>query len=1303
MRNKSNVKAIHSGEVPQHITIITTGKDLRISGIIPEFISEKITAASDHQFHLADILDHDVIQLLEGYEQWDSGEHYVCQKSIELTGQNGLFFNMEASVFLIGSNRSLVIGLTRVDQQLTAATDRSLDIISRGAITFQRALSEKELLNALIGAINELIPEAWLFIASTNERNILGLSAFNDKTASVLSIAGSYLGTDPLTYELDPELIDHDSFSKFKSGKLEQFSSLFNLVGGLIGKDECEKVEHVLGIKSFYGIGFIHEHSYFGALAILTSSKFLHAPEDVITVLVQQASFAIQRFRAENSLLSTELRYQQLFEVSNEAIIIAEFPEGLITDANPRALELFGYKDLRQIRNHSLASLFSDGHTETSGEYGGLFERVVSDGGPQVYEMEAIRSDGFIFWTEVSMHRFEVSEKPFIITVVRDITFRRQNLQSLHERQKVLSEQIVSLTQPGGSLEKLNFSDLFDIEEIQKIQDAFSDATGVASIITDASGMPITRPSNFCLLCDIIRGTEKGRTNCYHSDAMIGRQNIDGPVIQPCLSGALWDAGASITAGDQHVANWLIGQVLNEDSDMDKLKAYALEIGADEQEYLKALEDVKRMPRAQFERIADSLFLIANQLSIKAMQNIQQARELAERHRVETESAEIRRKLETLMGNLPGMAYRCLNDLSWTMEFVSRGAFDLTGYHPEDLLGNKIISFNDLIVEEYRNFLWERWQEKLSENAVFTGEYQIHTASGDLKWVWEQGCGIYDANGNVVAIEGLIIDITSRREAEQRLKESELRFRTLFEDSDDANLIIEDGKFIDCNEAALRMLKTTRDKVVAQMPFQLSPPLQPDGEASEKKAVKMIQIALRNGSHRFDWVHRRPDGNDFWVEVVLTVVNIGRDELIYTTWRDITERKLADQELRQTNEKLATLNHEYLELNEEFTRKNEELKVAINKAEEADRLKSAFLANMSHEIRTPMNGILGFAELLQTQGLPHSDVVSFVEIINTCSAQLMALINDIIDISKIEAGQITINHNKVSLRKLMEEVYSIALKSPNRKVEVIARHLSDSNDLIVTGDDVRLRQILLNLISNAIKFTKEGNVEFGYLPKEDYIAFYVKDTGIGIDPLNHEVIFQRFRQVDSSASREQGGTGLGLAISKALTEQMGGRIHVESTLGHGAEFWAEIPLTIIESDTAEPIVDHQQTDVSHRWLNKVVLIAEDEDTNFTLIKMMLKPTGCEIVRVVNGLEAVEKALALKPDLVLMDLKMPVMNGFEATRLIKESMPELPVIAQTAFALSDDRVKALNAGCDHYISKPITKKALLNALSRYLAD
>ena len=1292
---------VHSVEVPLHISIIATGSDFRICNISPVYFPGQIAGYDVNLQYLGNLLPAGILTELYDFENRETGDIYKSGQSFELIHNPGIFFNIEASAVVIDNTKCLIINLSQVENLVTMTPAEALNIVSQAAITYQSAVDEKELYSALIDSVNLLIPDAWLFIASTNERGKLRIEAYNSRTENALLTAGRYLETDPLRIELTPESIDPVIWDIFKTGKLVQAPSLFHIAGGLIDKERCDLLEKAMGIESFFGIGFNHDQSYFGSLVILSPHKTFNAREDLAEALVQQASYAIQRLRANKSLRTTEFRYQHVFEATNEAILISEFRSGIISDANPAAIRVFGFQHIKQFENMSLFTLVPSLTSGKTDGLAGIFNKVLADG-PQVYECEAVRQDGSLFWAELSMRSFEISGTDSVLVVVRDVTIHKRTMQSLSENQQKLSKQIISLTQPEGFSENLNFTDLFDLDEIQRIQDAFSDATGVASVVTDASGKPLTRPSNFCYLCEhIIRKTEKGRENCYYSDSVIGRHDKSGPIVQRCLSGALWDAGASITAGDQHIANWLIGQVLDDDADPDIMVAYAREIGADEQEYREALKKVKRMPKAQFNRVADSLFLIANQLSVKALQNIHQARELAERHRIEAESAEIRRKLETLMGNLPGMAYRCLNDRLWTMEFVSRGAYDLTGYSSEELIGNRKISFNELIVKKDQRRLWKKWEKILAGKEVFTEEYQIRTASGELKWVWEQGCGIYNSAGDVIALEGLIIDLTSRREAEARLKESELRFRTLFEDSDDANLIIENGVFIDCNEAALRMLTTTRDKVVTQMPFQLSPPMQPDGISSEKKAVKMISIALKNGSHRFDWIHRRPGGSDFWVEVVLTVIKIGIKEIIYTTWRDITERKRADQELREMNEKLAIMNDEYVNLNAEIAMKNEALKVAIGKAEEADRLKSAFLANMSHEIRTPMNGIVGFAELLLTPGLPQTEMTSFVEIINTCSAQLMALINDIIDISKIEAGLITINNSRLSLQKLMGEVYSIALKNPHRRVELIATNLADNKDVIVLGDDVRLRQIMLNLINNALKFTKHGKVEFGYNTGKGFIRLYVKDTGIGIDPENHELIFKRFRQVNSSASREQGGTGLGLAISKALVEQMGGKIHVKSELGKGATFKVEIPLTLMESGSDDIGTESQLTNITYHWPDKVILIAEDEDTNFTLIKMMLKSTACNLIRVLNGKEAVDAALSQKTDLILMDIKMPLMNGLEATRLIKESKPDLPVIAITAYALSDDRNKALEAGCDHYLAKPITKKAVLDVLTRYL--
>lgn len=652
---------------------------------------------------------------------------------------------------------------------------------------------------------------------------------------------------------------------------------------------------------------------------------------------------------------------------------------------------------------------------------------------------------------------------------------------------------------------------------------------------------------------------------------------------------------------------------------------------------------------------------------------------------VKSKMIQTQRMLENLIENISGMVYRCKNDEQWTMTFVSYGALDLTGYNANDLLLNRKISYNDLIYPDDRKRIRDRWQKMIHCKGYFSEEYRIIDANGTVKWVWEKGSGVYDRFGEIIELEGLIFDISARKLAETKEKESETRFRMLFECSEDANLIFENDKIIDCNNATLKILKATRDQIIGKTASDFSPEYQANGMLSSRSAKMMFNKVIKNGYHRFEWIHKSLDNVAFWVEVMLTHVIIDGKSYIHTTWRDINERRIAQQQLVQMNVELNNL--------------NDELSKAKNIAENADRLKSAFLANMSHEIRTPMNGILGFAELLQTPGLPHRDILEYVGIINSCSSQLMALIDDIIDISKIEAGQLVINRTKVSLRRMFDEIYFIISKSNSKNIEIIRPDFIDSHDLLIIADEIRLRQVMLNLTNNALKFTSSGYIKMGFQKDSNSVKIFVKDTGIGIAPHNHQIIFERFHQIIANILPEKGGTGLGLAISKALVEQMGGRIWVESALGVGSTFWIELPL---EQTHDHNLVIQEREPAANRydWTKKVILIAEDEQANYALLNIILKSTGATILHASDGNEAVKIALSQDVDLVLMDIKMPELNGFEATKLIKQIRPYLPIIAQTAYALSDDKAKAIEAGCDSYVSKPISKKALFDALAKY---
>jgi PAS domain S-box-containing protein len=422
------------------------------------------------------------------------------------------------------------------------------------------------------------------------------------------------------------------------------------------------------------------------------------------------------------------------------------------------------------------------------------------------------------------------------------------------------------------------------------------------------------------------------------------------------------------------------------------------------------------------------------------------------------------------------------------------------------------------------------------------------------------------------------------------------------------------------------------------------------------------------------------------------------------SYQKMVEDTLKENERRlmQQNEELLTFNEELAEANCQMQEINRQLIVAKEKAVESDKLKSAFLANMSHEIRTPMNGIVGFANMLNDPCLTRDAITQYVQIINSSSYQLLAVIDDIIDFSKIEAGQVNIAPAKLQLNTVLNELYSIFKVNIKAEIE-LKLHMALPNGLDeIFVDGVRLRQVLNNLIGNAIKFTPFGTIEIGYEVKTDTIEFFVSDTGIGIAPEFRDKVFDRFFQVNSQENGKNSGTGLGLAISKAIIELMNGRIWVESSTGNGSVFKFEIPM-VVAPENSKPIEYPSTFGQDYDWAGKTILIAEDEEINYIFLFELLSIHNCEVIWANNG----EMALKIctenaNVDLVLMDLKMPIMNGYEATRQIRKFRPNLPIIAQTAYALTEDRLKAMDAGCNNYVSKPIDKSSLLEMINFFFA-
>jgi len=380
----------------------------------------------------------------------------------------------------------------------------------------------------------------------------------------------------------------------------------------------------------------------------------------------------------------------------------------------------------------------------------------------------------------------------------------------------------------------------------------------------------------------------------------------------------------------------------------------------------------------------------------------------------------------------------------------------------------------------------------------------------------------------------------------------------------------------------------------------------------------------------------------------------------------------------------------------------EELIKAKDSAEKAEKLKSIFLANISHELRTPMNGIVGFAELLQNQ-VNQNSKDRYLKIIVNSSKQLLKIITDIVDISKIETGEIEIFKTPLSINKVLKEYYDYYrdyLDNRNKlSVELKYKSCFNENNDKISVDENKFKQVLTNILNNAVKFTESGSIFFGCELKGNYTEFYVKDTGIGIDAEEKETIFECFRKTESAKRKIYGGTGLGLAIAKGFVEAMDGKMWVESEQDKGATFYYTIPyVPIKEQIMEEPEEKYKSID----WTNFHILVVEDDMACLALINELLEETKIKISNAMTGLEAVKICRKDNSvDFVLMDMRLPEMDGYEATQRIKEFRPNLPIVAQTAHALSDDRKKCLAAGCDEYLTKPIIQNKLFDTISKYM--
>ncbi len=643
---------------------------------------------------------------------------------------------------------------------------------------------------------------------------------------------------------------------------------------------------------------------------------------------------------------------------------------------------------------------------------------------------------------------------------------------------------------------------------------------------------------------------------------------------------------------------------------------------------------------------------------------------LIERKKVESNLRESEEKFRLLAENFPGVIYLCLNDEKYTMFYLNDEIKNLTGYDKSDFLENRV-SYADLIHKEDIQNVTSLVNKGVETKKPFVLNYRILHKNKGYRWVNEVGVGVYK-NNVFQHLEGIITDVTDKIIAEKNLEESEERNKALSHAAKEAIFFSDKGVFIEVNQAACDMFGYAYEELIGKFCTDIF---------DEKYQDEVRKNVLSGFDKSYESTGLRKSGKDFPVELHGKMFDYKGQTVAVTVCRDISRQKEDELLIRK---------------------QNRELIQAKEQAEESDRIKSAFLANMSHEIRTPLNGILGFSELLHITTSPEESK-EYIRIINNSGNHLLNIINDIIDISKIEAGQLKIYHGECNLNELFAETESFYRQTIMTKkrddIEIQTRF--PAQEYVIQTDTKRLRQVLSNLIDNALKFTKKGKVEFGFSEKGKMIEFFVEDTGMGISTEMQQKIFDRFIQADDSFTREFGGTGLGLTICKNLLKKMGGDIKVSSEVGKGSRFIFTLPNIKIKQNTKK-LKTAKSTGAQHNWEGRTLLIVEDDESNFIFLKTVLKNTGIEILWEKNGEDAIRCCReAPQIDLVLMDIQLPVMNGYDATREIKEINPDLPVIAQTAFAMTEDEKKSKEAGCDEYMSKPIRRAMILEKLSKFL--
>ncbi|PKP52454.1 MAG: hypothetical protein CVT92_08810 [Bacteroidetes bacterium HGW-Bacteroidetes-1] len=603
-----------------------------------------------------------------------------------------------------------------------------------------------------------------------------------------------------------------------------------------------------------------------------------------------------------------------------------------------------------------------------------------------------------------------------------------------------------------------------------------------------------------------------------------------------------------------------------------------------------------------------------------------------------------------------------ITDIEGNIEYVNPRLVETTGFLPSELIGKnpRIWGSGETPTEAYKEMY-----ETIARGETWSGEFHNKKKTGELYWESATIGPVYNDEGVITHYLGVKEDVTEQKALRLAMMESEKLYRNIFMNSPAAMWIYDTNTldFVEVNETAVNMYGYSREEFLSMTLKDIRPSEDIPALLEDVKNKSVYQAPKQ-------WRHILKDGSIIDVEISSHIIPTPEErKLRMVMATDVTERLKARDTILE----------------------------AMAMAEASDMLKTNFLNNISHEVRTPLNGIMGATMLISDPDIDRADLPELVDIINLSTVRLIQTVTDYMDISLITSGNMEVNYQDVMVLDLVNRVQKNIISDCQAKSIAFVNELPENaeNDMIKTDSEV-LGKALSHLLTNAVKFTQEGSVTFGYHHKEEELVFYIKDTGIGIAKEKQTKIFEYFTQEDDGSSRRFEGSGLGLSITKGLALLLGGDVTLQSEKGVGSVFYLQIPSKIsqaipVEVNAVEPVTSQP-----------VILIAEDEDSNFQVLQLLLlKSFNAIVIHAKNGLEAVEIAKSeQKITLIIMDIKMPVMNGFEATKQIKAFNEKVPIVAITAFAMSGDEKLALDAGCNDYLAKPVNRIELFEMFEKF---